>query len=78
VDRDHWTWDLENHVKTITREEFAKRPLYNKEGKGPLGDKCYCHVHPARQLDFVQAWRELPTKVVMDTPHFSQRFLEVV
>lgn len=73
----HWTWDFD-HVKTITREAFSKKPLYDKDGKGALGDKCYAHVHPGRQLDFVDAWRSLPTKIVTDTPHFSQRFLEVV
>lgn len=77
VDSNHWTWD-EDKVKTITRDEFAKRPLYDKSGQGSIGDRCWCHVHPGSHIDVVEAWRALPTKIVMDTPHFSQRFLEVV
>lgn len=73
----HWTWDFD-HVTVLSREEFSKKPLYDKEGKWPIGDKCYCHVHPGGHIDMVEAWRALPTKIVCDTPHFSQRFLEVV
>ena len=73
----HWTWDL-SKTRILSRDEFAKKPLYDKTGTGGIGDRCWCHVHPGSHIEFVDIWRSLPTKIVTDTPHFSQRFLEVV
>lgn len=44
VGKDHWTWDLAK-LDTVTREAFAKIPLYSSLD---MGEKTHCDVVPER------------------------------